>query len=332
MIAPPPQAPPITPLHIEPLGADPASGAARRTADAPPLVLLHGFTGDTTTWRPFAAAARRPAAGGETVVARDLVAVDLVGHGRSPDPPDDAAYALDAQAASVVAALDGAGVRRAVWLGYSMGGRVALTAALAAPERFAALVLVSTSPGLADAAARTARAAADAALAAEIARDGVAAFVERWAAHPLFASQAALGPAHAAAMRAQRARNRAPALAATLRAAGAGAMAPLWDRLGALTMPVLVVTGALDTAYGAIGAAMAAAIEASAGGARPAGGAAHVVVAGAGHAVHLEAPAALAAAVGGWLAGGDPRRGPPSAPAPGGGSGEIAPGAAGAIG
>lgn len=281
---------PVTPLHVVRL----AAGAP----GAPPVALLHGFTGDATTWAPFADAWRAAGRLG------DLVAVDLVGHGRSPDPPDDAAYTLDAQAASVAAALAAVGGDRAVWVGYSMGGRVALTAAVAAPERIAALVLVSTSPGLADAAARAARAAADAALADDVVQHGVAAFAERWAAHPLFATQAALGERHAAAMRAQRRGNRAPALAASLRAAGAGAMAPLWDRLGALPMPVLVITGALDDRYTAIGARMAAAIGA---GGTGRGGARHAVVPGAGHAVQLEAPAALAAVVRGWLAAVAPR-------------------------
>lgn len=309
---------PITPLHVARLVAGDGD------PDAPPIIALHGFTGDATTWARFADAWRAesaahggvpraptsprhpsddaapasafdapPASSGGALPA--LLAVDLVGHGRSPDPADPAAYRLGAHVASVCAALDAEGIARAVWLGYSMGGRVALAAAVARPERVAGLVLVSASPGIADDAERAERAAADADLAAAVERDGVAAFVERWAGHPLFATQARLGAAHAAAARAQRLGNRAAALAHSLREAGAGAMPPLWGGLAHLAMPVLVVTGALDAKYEGLGRAMIAAISGAAGGAR------HVVVAGAGHAVQYEEPAALAAAVAAWI-------------------------------
>ena len=268
-----------TKLHFERLH----EGAA----EAVPIVLLHGFTGDGTTWAAFAdawAAADRRGAG------PSLYAVDLVGHGRSPDPDDPAAYRLEAQAASVCAALEAQGIDRAVWLGYSMGGRVALSAAVAHPDRVAALVLVSTSPGIADDTLRAKRVAADELLAASVEADGIGPFVEYWARHELFATQDALGPDHAEAMRAQRLGNRASAIAHTLRAAGAGAMTPLWDRLGGLAMPVLVVSGALDAKYTAIGRAMVEAMGA---------GGSHVV-AGAGHAVQLEAADALATLVRRW--------------------------------
>lgn len=272
---------PVTPLHVALL----VEGAPGR----PPIVALHGFTGDGTTWGRFAEAWRAGAS------RPTLLAVDLVGHGRSPDPNDPAAYRLDAQVASVCAALDGLGVSRAIWLGYSMGGRIALAAAVARAERVAGLVLVSASPGLADDAERAARAADDAALAGRIEADGVEAFVDDWAAHPLFATQARLGAAHAAAARAQRLGNRAAALAHSLREAGAGAMTPLWGDLGTLAMPTLIVTGALDAKYDRLGRAMAGAMTGVAGGAR------NVVVAGAGHAVLYEAPSALAGAVHAWL-------------------------------
>lgn len=272
-------------------------------ADLAPIVLLHGFTGDTTTWAAFAdawAAAYRRRAG------PSLYAVDLVGHGRSPDPDDPAAYRLEAQAASVCAALAAQGIDRAVWLGYSMGGRVALAAAVRHPERVAALVLVSTSPGIADDALRAERAAADEALAAAVEADGIGPFVEHWARHALFTTQDALGSAHAEAMRVQRLGNRAPAIARTLREAGAGAMAPLWERLGELAMPVLVVSGALDEKYTAIGRAIVGAMDDGTGESAAESAerrATRVVVPGAGHAVQFEAADELADRVVRWIGG-----------------------------
>jgi len=243
-----------------------------------PLVLLHGFTGDSATWAPLV-----PHLDQE----RPTLAVDLVGHGQSDAPRDPEAYRMDPTVMSTLAAVTAAGVSRAHWLGYSMGGRVALNLALAAPERVASLVLIGASPGLADPAARAARRRDDEALADYIESAGLPAFVDRWMAHPLFAGQARLGPDHLARARAQRLANHPHALALTLRGMGSGAMEPLHDRLGEITAPVLLVAGDQDPKFVAISQATHARLPHAY---------LHITPA-AGHAVHTEAPADLAAAV-----------------------------------
>jgi len=238
----------------------------------PPLVLLHGFTGSSADWTlPFA--------------GRRVIAVDLPGHGRSPLPAPD--LRLPDVADALVAVLDRLGIARADWLGYSLGGRAALHVALRHPDRVARLVLESCSPGIADGMARAARAAADAALADAIERDGVEAFVDRWLAQPLFASQARLPPAVRARARAARLANTAAGLAAALRALGPGVQVPLWDALERIAAPVLLVVGADDAVYRRHAAAMAARLPR----------AAVVVIPAAGHTAHLENPAAFAAFV-----------------------------------
>lgn len=242
-----------------------------------PLVLLHGFTGDLTTWLTLME---------HLPWQQPVWAVDLVGHGRSPVPEDVDAYRMDRQVESVLTALAAAGVTRAHWLGYSMGGRVALALALTAPERVASLTLIGASPGIAEAEARAARVAADEALAARLETEGLAGFVEHWAAHPLFATQARLGEAHRATMHTQRLRNRPAALAATLRACGTGSMPSLWSGLGGLERPVLLIAGEEDAKFTGLAQQMAEQLPE----ARVA------IVPGAGHAVQLEDPAAVARA------------------------------------
>ena len=254
-----------------------------RSGDGPPLVLLHGFTGSTESWEPLRAAL------GDRVAT---LAVDLPGHGHSGAPEDPARYALCRFADDLARALDALDVRRAAVLGYSMGGRAALRFALQHPQRVAALVLESASPGLADVRERTERHAADLALADTIERDGVGAFVDEWERLPLWASQAALPERARARLRAQRLRNHAHGLANSLRGGGAGAEPPVTERLGALRMPGLVVAGALDAKYVAIGRLLAAAMPR----------ARLDLVPGAGHAVHLERPTELADAVMAFLA------------------------------
>lgn len=249
------------------------------TGSGPALVLLHGFTGGRATWTPFRdALARR----------WRVLAVDLPGHGRSSLPAGD----LVDLAAALVGVLDRHDVPRAHWLGYSLGGRAALHVAVAWPTRVERLVLESTSPGIADERARAMRAFADAALADGIVRDGVDAFVDRWTAQPLFATQRHLPKAVRTRERALRTTNTADGLAAALRAYGPGTQVPLWERLGDVRARTLLVAGEKDEAYRAHAAAMAARLS----------DARVAVVPGAGHATHLENPAAFIAAVDAFLA------------------------------
>jgi 2-succinyl-6-hydroxy-2,4-cyclohexadiene-1-carboxylate synthase len=232
---------------------------------APTVVLLHGFTQTRRSWRRTV-----QALGGRY----RALAPDLPGHGQAVHR----VASFDACTAYVRAL---AREDRFTLAGYSMGGRIALHAALTLRERIDQLVLVGASPGLADAQARAERRAADGALAARIEAIGVEEFAIEWAAQPLFAGQ----PERvAAAAHADRLRNTPEGLAAALRGLGTGAMQPLWDRLPELALPVTLVVGERDEKFRAIADRMAARLPA----------ARVVVVDGAGHAAHLEAPQALA--------------------------------------
>jgi 2-succinyl-6-hydroxy-2,4-cyclohexadiene-1-carboxylate synthase len=242
--------------------------------DGFPLVLLHGFTGGAATWRPF-----------ETEwPGFRTVAIDLIGHGASAAPDDEGRYSMERCVADVAALIGAECGGRAAVLGYSMGGRVALHLALAAPERVAALVLESVSTGVEDAAERASRVTSDRALADSIERDGPEAFVDRWEAVPLFATQARLPDGVRRRLREQRLRNRTGGLANSLRGMGAGAQQPAFARLGELAMPVLLIAGEDDVKYRALARAMGERIP----------GARVEIVEGAGHAVHLEQPEAFA--------------------------------------
>jgi pimeloyl-ACP methyl ester carboxylesterase len=103
----------------------------------PPIVMIHGFGGQTYSFRYQLAE-----------FARDhrCVAVDLKGFGYS-ERPDAGDYSLDEQARLVLRAMDGLGIERAVLIGHSMGGEVVARAAVMAPERVEKLVFVATAPG-----------------------------------------------------------------------------------------------------------------------------------------------------------------------------------------
>jgi 2-succinyl-6-hydroxy-2,4-cyclohexadiene-1-carboxylate synthase len=244
------------------------------TGCGPDVLALHGFTGTARTWAPLVAALRDQ---------RRVIAPDLLGHGRSAAPSDPARYALERQAdalADLLAALDAVPTHV---VGYSMGARLALVLALRHPSVVCGLILESPSAGISDAAERARRRAADDALAGQLERDGLAPFVETWEAQPLFASQSALSDDVRARLRAERLSHDPRGLAASLRGAGQGVMAPLHDRLAAVGCPALVIAGAHDP----IGSERARLVAAG----LPA--AVLAIVDGAGHAPHLERPDAF---------------------------------------
>jgi 2-succinyl-6-hydroxy-2,4-cyclohexadiene-1-carboxylate synthase len=243
--------------------------AATRGRGAPRLVLVHGFTQTARSWHTVAT---------DLADDHEVVVVDAPGHGESSVVGDFTA------GAEAIAEAGGAGV----YIGYSMGARYCLAAGLARPDVVLGLVLLGVNPGIEDAAERTARRASDDALADRIERDGVDAFLAGWLAQPLFASL----PPDAADV-ADRRRNTAAGLAASLRTAGTGVQPVLWDRAASLGVPVLVLAGERDDKFVAIGRRFAEQLR---------GAARFDTIPEAGHAAHLEQPAAFIATVRAWLA------------------------------
>jgi 2-succinyl-6-hydroxy-2,4-cyclohexadiene-1-carboxylate synthase len=176
---------------------------------------------------------------------------------------------------------------RAVWVGYSMGARLCLRLALDNPRFVEALALVSGTPGIRAAGEREARRAEDERRAQDLEREGVDLFLDRWLAQRLFETL----PREAAMLDDRRRGNTVWRLAHQLRALGQGGQEPLWDRLGELEMPVLLVTGGYDRAYSSVARQMAAEIGPNA---------QVATVARAGHALQLEQPEALAHELASW--------------------------------
>lgn len=219
---------------------------------------------------------------------RPPVLVDLPGHGRNATESDTERFSLDAALSMV----GDAGRWPAGLLGYSMGGRIALHYAARFPDAVARLVLESASPGLESASERLRRRESDAHIARSIERDGVEAFVDGWERLPIFETQSQLAEGVRARQRSGRLRNSVAGLAGALRGLGTGTIPSLWEVLPDLRVPTLILVGALDPKFVAIGERMAAAL--------PNGRL--FVVPGAGHAVHLERPDAWLEAVVDFLA------------------------------
>ncbi len=76
----------------------------------------------------------------------ELILLDPRGHGASDKPHDPTDYAFDRRVADVTAVLDHAGIERAIFWGYSMGGHVGYAFARYAPQRFHALIIGGMHP------------------------------------------------------------------------------------------------------------------------------------------------------------------------------------------
>jgi 2-succinyl-6-hydroxy-2,4-cyclohexadiene-1-carboxylate synthase len=242
---------------------------------APAVVFLHGFAGSARDWERI----------GDTIERLGLrgMAIDLPGHGDSEVPEDPSRFSIEETTRDLCALLELTGIREAHWVGYSMGGRIALYAAAKHPERVRTLVVESASPGIEGEADRAARRTSDEALASEIEHRGIEWFAERWAAQPLFESQGSLPARTVALVRESRLRNRPAGLAGSLRGIGQGVQPYLGPLLPSIRCPALFVSGGLDPKYDALAAWMAALLP----------DAKHVATPRAGHNVHLEQPAAF---------------------------------------
>jgi len=176
----------------------------------------------------------------------------------------------------------------AVAVGYSLGGRVVLHAALRDPGRYRALVLVGTTPGIEDGHERERRRLSDEELASWIERSSIEEVVDHWEQLTVFATQEST---LVRAQRAGRLTHHPEELASLIRTGGQGVLEPAWGRIRELAQPVLCLAGELDQRYRREARRMARLL--------PRG--TSVLISRAGHAPHLERPGDTADAILGFL-------------------------------
>ena len=238
------------------------------------LYALHGFTETDESWT-------------ETL-ARDIPDLRcplLPGHGGKPCPPgmDASKVAADLVAGWPAGPVD--------VLGYSMGGRLAIRLALDHPQRVRRLILVSCHAGIRDQQERALRHRRDESLAQVLEEDGIGAFMAWWETQPALRPHQPFPAALAESVRARRLNQDPHGLAACLRALGGGASEPMWNRLGELRMPVLLLSGSADVRYMRIMEEMSKLIPDHR----------RDVVLRAGHAVHRERQQVVAQMIGAFL-------------------------------
>jgi 2-succinyl-6-hydroxy-2,4-cyclohexadiene-1-carboxylate synthase len=189
---------------------------------------------------------------------------------------DHREHTFERRLAEIAAEAEGA-----VVCGYSLGGRLAIHAALRDPERYAGLITIGAAAGIDEPGARRERASADEKIAAWMETASIEDVVAVWERQPLFADQS---ESLVEDQREGRLTHDPGELAVLLRTAGQGVLNPVWYELGRLKLPWLALAGARDERY----AAAARRIAHEAPNARV------ELVPDAGHAAHLQQPEAVA--------------------------------------
>jgi 2-succinyl-6-hydroxy-2,4-cyclohexadiene-1-carboxylate synthase len=236
-----------------------------------PLLLIHGFAGSQGQWIPFVE---------RWSSSYQLILIDMLGHGGSATPLQVERYVTEQVTADLVQLLDELGIASVHMLGYSMGGRIALSFAMQEQSRVRSLILESSSPGLASEQERIDRRASDQHLAERIQQQGIHWFAEFWGSLPLFATLQRLPESELTRLHAARLANSPLGLSQSLRGIGTGQQPSWWEQLGELTIPVLLIAGELDLKYCGIAQLMHQKLQ-------------HCeleLVAEAGHNVHMEQP------------------------------------------
>jgi len=228
-----------------------AAGLLRwESSGKPPILALHGFTGDAEDYTWLAKNSSN---------ALDWWAVDLPGHGLATvaDPEGLTLEDFLSVISDARQRINDATGKAPILLGYSMGGRIALHAVRRQSADWRALVTIGATPGIAEPSKRMDRLLADEDLAERMRLQSIDEFLKAWQAMPIIRSQNRIPQAILGPMRDRRLRNDPRQLAGALLAVSSGQLPSLWDELDEIALPYLIVAGQQDQKFSQIAHLMA---------------------------------------------------------------------------
>lgn len=235
------------------------------------VLLLHGFTGSLEDWRDIYPLLKKKF---------NYVGIDLIGHGKSDSPNDLKNYTTESLVSQIKNILDHLSLNKVILLGYSMGGRVALSFAVSHPQKIMGLILESTSAGIKNEKERKERLESDEELASYIENNSTEEFAELWMNQDIFNTQRRFSDVKLQKIRRRIAGNSKTGLANTLRGFSPGKMPYLDESLNLIQSSVLLISGELDTKYCDLNLQLVKKFPK----------AKHTLIKNAGHNTHLEEP------------------------------------------
>ncbi len=246
------------------------------------VFLLHGFTGSSNDWMEIIPNLNKKFS---------YVAIDLIGHGQSESPNELELY----KTPSMIAQLDDIfrhfTKEQFILMGYSMGGRAALSYAVQYPDKLAGLILESTSAGIADEKLRRERVLHDEKIIEIIEKKKIEEFFKFWMSQDLFVTLKSIPEEKLLKAKAAKLLNNKIGLINSLRGFGTGVMPPLHDQLNSIKCKTLLITGELDSKFSYINQELTKKIINSR----------HEIVKDSGHIVHFEKQEEFVKVVKGFL-------------------------------
>lgn len=237
------------------------------SADAPVLILIHGFTGSHEIFNHLI---------NDLNQHYHLIIPDLPGHGQSKLPEKetlDLKYLL-----KIIHKLVELYPKKEIFLyGYSLGGRIALQFAVKSSYKLSGLILESTTFGILDNQTRKERIESDIRIAQTI-EENFSLFLNDWETLPVFKTEKCINPSLLLSLEQIRLKQNPSGLSAMLRGFGTGIMEVCFDGLPNISCKVLILTGEEDKKFTSVGKLMNNQIKNSQ----------HIIVPQCGHRIHLE--------------------------------------------
>ena len=205
-----------------------------------PIIFLHGFTGSASDWE-FAI---------QNIDDNYFpIAIDLPGHGETEASDNINDYTIDSINNIISSIIEELQISKVILVGYSMGGRAALSFATKNQEKVLGLILESSTAGIDDKSERAIRVETDRLLSEKIVTDGIGSFVNYWMDLPFFRSLKSLSENEYSKVVQEKKQNSPQGLANSLLGFSTGKMPSLWSHLISFTIPTLLITGILDRKY-----------------------------------------------------------------------------------
>lgn len=239
--------------------------------NGPPILLLHGFTSNLHTWDELT---------NQLKENYQVIRFDIIGHGQSDSPSQLMEYTIESQAAVIKEILSNLQISKVPILGYSMGGRLAISFACMYPNLVSSLLLESTTAGIEELNERLNRKKQDEQLAKKIATEGIEKFVDYWEGISLFTSLKKLPKEKLDYLRNQRLTNTQQGLMNSLLMMGTGSQPSWWEEIKNFHFPVLIIVGQEDQKFCAIAKKLQSKIK----------NARIEVINDVGHMIHVEKP------------------------------------------